>query len=56
MICVGAKSEDQVKIAIRKFTKAINKLGFGVESKEFKIHNFVGGAHLDFNIKLEALA
>lgn len=37
MVCTGAKSEELSRDAARKYAKAIKKVGFSVEMKDFKI-------------------
>lgn len=37
MVCTGAKSETESKTAARKYAKAIRKIGFEVNFKDFKI-------------------
>ena len=37
MVCTGAKSEEQSRTAARKYAKSINKIGFDVRFKDFKI-------------------
>ncbi|KAG8061977.1 hypothetical protein GUJ93_ZPchr0003g17920 [Zizania palustris] len=50
MVCTGAKSEQQSKLAARK------KLGFPVKFKDFKIQNIVGSCDAKFPIRVEGLA
>ena len=56
MVCVGAKSEQSSRMAARKYARSIQKLGFPVKFKGFKIHNIVASCDVKFNIKLERLA
>jgi len=56
MVCTGAKSEEASKLAARKFTRIIQKLGFSANFKEFKIQNIVGSCDVKFPIRLEGLA
>ena len=42
MVVVGAKSEEESKIAAKKFAKDIRSLGYDVKFKGFKIENVVG--------------
>ena len=37
MVCTGAKSEELSRDAAKKYAKAIKKVGFNVEMKDFKI-------------------
>ncbi|XBH89080.1 hypothetical protein VPH35_081051 [Triticum aestivum] len=50
MVCTGAKSEQQSKLAARK------KLGFPAKFKDFKIQNIVASCDVKFPIRLEGLA
>uniref|UniRef100_A0A7C8YR22 2-alkenal reductase (NAD(P)(+)) n=2 Tax=Opuntia streptacantha TaxID=393608 RepID=A0A7C8YR22_OPUST len=55
MVCTGAKSEDQSKLAARKYARVIQKLGFKAKFKDFKIQNIVGSCDVKFPIRLEGL-
>lgn len=54
LVCTGAKSEDDSKLASRKYARIIQKLGFDVKFKGYKIHNIVGSVDVRFPIRLEA--
>ncbi|PWA66990.1 TATA-box-binding protein [Artemisia annua] len=56
MVCTGAKSEQQSKMAARKYARIIQKLGFPAKFKDFKIQNIVGSCDVEFPIRLEHLA
>jgi transcription initiation factor TFIID TATA-box-binding protein len=56
MVCTGAKSEQQSKLAARKYARIIQKLGFPAQFKDFKIQNIVGSCDAKFPIRLEGLA
>ncbi|VDP75004.1 unnamed protein product [Echinostoma caproni] len=55
MVCTGAKSEEQARLAARKYARIIQKLGFEAHFKEFKIQNMVGSCDVRFHIRLEGL-
>ncbi|RXH83812.1 hypothetical protein DVH24_009247 [Malus domestica] len=69
MVCTGAKSEEQSRLAARKYARVIQKLGFPAKFKvlsrslsnthmlyaDFKIQNIVGSCDVKFSIRLEAL-
>ncbi|CAI0410232.1 unnamed protein product [Linum tenue] len=55
MVCTGAKSEAQSKMAARKYARIIQKLGFSAQFKDFKIQNIVGSCDVKFPIRLESL-
>lgn len=52
----GAKSEDDSRLASRKYARIIQKLGFDAKFAEFKIQNIVGSCDVKFPIRLEGLA
>ncbi|KAJ4719856.1 TATA-box-binding protein [Melia azedarach] len=56
IVCTGAKSESAVKQAARKYARIVQKLGFPVEFKDFKIQNIVGSCDVKFPIRLERLS
>jgi len=56
MVCTGAKSEDESKLAARKYARIIQKLGFEVSFTDFKVQNIVASADVGFPVRLEGLA
>ncbi|TKA62488.1 TATA-box-binding protein [Cryomyces minteri] len=56
MVVTGAKSEDDSKLASRKYARIIQKLGFNARFIDFKIQNIVGSCDIKFPIRLEGLA
>ncbi|KAI1208520.1 transcription factor TFIID-domain-containing protein [Annulohypoxylon truncatum] len=56
MVVTGAKSEDDSKLASRKYARIIQKLGFNAKFADFKIQNIVGSCDIKFPIRLEGLA
>ncbi|EFJ17606.1 hypothetical protein SELMODRAFT_16705, partial [Selaginella moellendorffii] len=56
MVCTGAKSEQNCRLAARKYARIIQKLGFPSQFKDFKIQNIVGSCDVRFPIRLEGLA
>merc|ERR1719225_1597046 len=42
MVCTGAKSEEDSRLAARKYARIVQKLGFPTKFKDFKIQNMVG--------------
>jgi transcription initiation factor TFIID TATA-box-binding protein len=56
MVCTGAKSEDDSKLAARKYARIIQKLGFEVTFTDFKVQNIVASADIGFPVRLEGLA
>ena len=55
MVCTGAKSEDQSRLAARKYARIVQKLGFEAKFLDFKIQNMVGSCDVKFPIRLEGL-
>lgn len=55
MVVCGAKHEKLAILGSRKFARILQKLGFNVYLKEFKISNMLGTADLKFPIRLEDL-
>ncbi|XP_072027414.1 uncharacterized protein [Amphiura filiformis] len=55
MVCTGAKSEDQSRLAARKYARVVQKLGFPAKFMDFKIQNMVGSCDVKFPIRLEGL-
>ena len=55
MVITGAKSEDDSRLAGRKFARIVQKLGFPAKFKDFKIQNMVGSCDVKFPIRLEPL-
>ena len=56
MIIAGVKSEDDSRLASRKYARIVQKLGFDAKFFEFKIQNIVGSCDVKFPIRLEGLA
>lgn len=56
MVVTGAKSEDDSRLASRKYARIIQKLGFNAKFTDFKIQNIVGSCDVKFPIRLEGLA
>ena len=56
MVCTGAKSEDQCRLASRKYARIIQKLGFETQFCDFTIQNIVGSCDVGFPVRLESIA
>lgn len=56
MVVTGAKSEDDSRLAARKYARIIQKLGFEATFTDFKIQNMVGSCDVKFPVRLEGLA
>lgn len=56
MVCTGAKSEEDSKIAAKKYAKTIQNMGFKVRFTDFKVQNIVGSCDCRFPIMLEKLS
>ncbi|KFP92833.1 TATA-box-binding protein, partial [Haliaeetus albicilla] len=55
IVCTGAKSEEQSRLAARKYARVVQKLGFPAKFLDFKIQNMVGSCDVRFPIRLEGL-
>ncbi|XP_047183326.1 TATA box-binding protein-like 2 isoform X2 [Scophthalmus maximus] len=55
MVCTGAKSEEQSRLAARKYARVVQKLGFPARFMDFKIQNMVASCDVFFPIRLEGL-
>ncbi|KAL2099088.1 hypothetical protein ACEWY4_005568 [Coilia grayii] len=55
MVCTGAKTEEQSRLAARKYARVVQKLGFPARFLDFKIQNMVGSCDVLFPIRLEGL-
>ncbi|XVE62437.1 hypothetical protein DITRI_Ditri06bG0118200 [Diplodiscus trichospermus] len=53
MVCTGAKTEQHSRLAARKHARIIQKLGFDVKFRDFKIQNMV--AAYDFTFPLDLI-
>ena len=56
MVCTGAKSEEDGRLAARKYGRIVQKLGFPAKFKDFKIQNMVASCDMKFPIRLEVFA
>lgn len=56
IVVTGAKSEEAVRLAARKFARIIQKLDFPARFTEFKVQNVVASCDVRFAIRLEGLA
>lgn len=55
VVCTGAKSEEESRIASRKFARAIQRIGYQTKFQSFTIQNIVSSCHVGFKIRLEFL-
>ncbi|KAL7668704.1 hypothetical protein ACOME3_009395 [Neoechinorhynchus agilis] len=55
MVCTGAKSEEESRLAARKYARIVQKIGFSARFLDFKIQNMVGSVDVQFPIRLEGL-
>ncbi|KAL0412673.1 UNVERIFIED_CONTAM: TATA-box-binding protein 1 [Sesamum radiatum] len=53
MVCTGAKTEQESRLAARKFARVVQKLGFPVRFNGFRIQNMVGSCDVKFPVRLE---
>lgn len=50
--CTGANSEDQAKVAARRFARQLQKLGFNTRFKNYRVVNVLGTVTLPFAINI----
>lgn len=55
VVVTGAKSEANCRLAGRKFTRILQKLGYSAHFTDFKVQNLVATSRTDFPIRLEGL-
>lgn len=55
LICTGAETEKDSRVACRKFARLVQKLGFPVKFLDFKIQNMMACCNVRFTIHLEEL-
>lgn len=53
--CVSLSSEEESRLAARKYARVVQKLGFPAKFLDFKIQNMVGSCDVKFPIRLEGL-
>ena len=57
VVITGAKSEEAAKVSCKKYTRIIQRLGYGyAKFLEFKIQNIVASCDIHFPVRLESLA
>ncbi|KAJ2953857.1 hypothetical protein O0L34_g1487 [Tuta absoluta] len=54
--CTGATSEDQAKVAARRYARALQKLGFQVRFRNFRVVNVLGTCKMPFGIRIIAFS
>ncbi|XP_049800479.1 TATA box-binding protein-like 1 [Schistocerca nitens] len=54
--CTGATSEEQAKIAARRFARCLQKLGFNTRFNNFRVVNVLGTCSMPFAIKITAFS
>ncbi len=54
-VCTRCCSEEQSRLAARKYARVVQKLGFPAKFLDFKIQNMVGSCDVKFPIRLEGL-
>ncbi|XP_077483051.1 uncharacterized protein LOC144093484 [Amblyomma americanum] len=55
MVCAGAKSEEESRLAARKYARIIQKLGFEAKFLDFRICTIVASCDVHFALRLEGL-
>lgn len=54
--CTGATSEDQAKVAARRYARALQKLGFQARFRNFRVVNVLGTCRMPFGIRIIAFS
>ncbi|KAB0797349.1 hypothetical protein PPYR_08343 [Photinus pyralis] len=54
--CTGATSEDQARIAARRFARCLQKLGFKVHFNNYRVVNVLGTCSMPFAIKINSFS
>lgn len=54
--CTGATSEEQAKVAARRYARALQKLGFQVRFRNFRVVNVLGTCRMPFGIRIIAFS
>ncbi|VVC88966.1 unnamed protein product, partial [Leptidea sinapis] len=54
--CTGATSEEQAKIAARRYARALQKLGFQTRFRNFRVVNVLGTCRMPFGIRIIAFS
>lgn len=54
-VCLSTCSEEQSRLAARKYARVVQKLGFPARFLDFKIQNMVASCDVCFPIRLEGL-
>lgn len=54
-LLTSPSSEEQSRLAARKYARVVQKLGFPAKFLDFKIQNMVGSCDVKFPIRLEGL-
>ncbi|XP_020281245.1 TATA box-binding protein-like protein 1 [Pseudomyrmex gracilis] len=54
--CTGATSEEQAKIAARKFARSLQKLGYEVRFSNYRVVNVLGTCCMPFAIKITSFS
>lgn len=54
--CTGATSEDQARIAARRFARCLQKLGFNVRFNNYRVVNVLGTCSMPFAIKINSFS
>ena len=55
LVVTGAKSEEDARLAARKYARIIQRLDFPAKFTDFKIQNMVGSCDVKFPIRCRAL-
>ncbi|XP_045467030.1 TATA box-binding protein-like 1 [Harmonia axyridis] len=54
--CTGSTSEDQARIAARRFARCLQKLGFNIRFSNYRVVNVLGTCSMPFAIKITSFS
>lgn len=54
--CTGSTSEEQARVAARRYARALQKLGFQVRFQNFRVVNVLGTCRMPFGIRIIAFS
>lgn len=54
--CTGATSEDQARIAARRFARSLQKLGFNTRFNNYRVVNVLGTCSMPFAIRINSFS
>ena len=56
MIVAGTKTKEECKLAVRKYARIVQKLGYEVNYADFEVQNISASANLRFAVRVHEMA